>query len=98
MNIDDHDHEISFVILESQTEVQWIVAMTVFIVHLFMPPAIYGLFQPCSVNRMAIKLEANIRNYAGEEWISSFREMWRCVTHGTFFSGLRIVNKMKQIS
>jgi len=48
MNIDDHDYEISFVILESQTEVQSIVAMTVFITHPFMPPAIYGLFRPCS--------------------------------------------------
>jgi len=26
-------------------------------------------------NRMATKLEANIRKYAGEEWISSFGEM-----------------------
>jgi hypothetical protein len=47
---------------------------------------------------MATKLEENIRKYAGEEWISSLREMWRCMTHGTFFNGLRIVNKMKQIS
>ena len=47
MNI-DHDHEISFAILETQTEAQWIVAMTVFIAHPFMPPAIYGLFCPCS--------------------------------------------------
>jgi hypothetical protein len=28
-----------------------------------------------SVNRMATKLEANIRKYAGEEWRSSLREM-----------------------
>jgi hypothetical protein len=44
MNIDNRDHEISFAILESQTEVQWIVAMTVFIARPFMPPAIYDLF------------------------------------------------------
>jgi hypothetical protein len=42
---------------------------------------------------MATKLEANIRKYPGEEWISSLREMWRCITHGTFFSQLRIVTK-----
>jgi len=46
---------------------------------------------------MATKLEAKIRKYAGEEWISPLRKMWRCMTHGTFFSSLRIVNKMKQI-
>jgi hypothetical protein len=47
---------------------------------------------------MATKLEANIRKYAGEEWVSSLREMWRCMTHRTFFSRLRIVKKMKQTS
>jgi hypothetical protein len=46
---------------------------------------------------MFAKLEANIRKYAGEEWLSSLRKMWRCIIHGTFFSSLRIVNKMKQI-
>jgi hypothetical protein len=48
-----------------------------------------------SVKRMATKLEANIRKFAGEEWTSSLREMWRCMAHGTFFSGLRIFNKVK---
>jgi len=50
------------------------------------------------MNRMATKLEANLRKYAGEEWISSLREMWRCMANGASFSDLRIVNKMKQIS
>jgi hypothetical protein len=50
------------------------------------------------MNRMATKLEANIRKYVGEKWRSSLREMWRCMTHGNFFSCLRIIKEMKQIS
>jgi hypothetical protein len=105
MNIDNHDYEISLVIFDSQIEVQWTVAMTEFIAH----PFIYLLLSTTcfdhvvfttsiNVNKMATKLEANIMKYAGEEWISSLREMWRCMTYGTFFSGLRMVKKMKQIS
>jgi len=43
MNIDSNVHEINSVILDSHTEVQWIVAITVFIAPPFMPPAIYDL-------------------------------------------------------
>jgi hypothetical protein len=68
MNIDNHDHEISFVILGSQPEVQWLVAMTVLLhVHLslLLSSACFGhlvLTNSICVNRMATKLEANVRN------------------------------------
>jgi hypothetical protein len=47
MDIDNHDDDISIVILVSQTEVQWLVAMTAFIAHPFKPRAVSNMFWPC---------------------------------------------------